>query len=328
MPKVSVVIPVFKVEAYIEKCVRSLFGQTLDDLEYIFVDDCSPDNSIAVMQKVLEDYPHRKEQVRIIRHEVNQGVGVARNHGIAACTGDYIIHCDPDDWVDLTIYETLYYQALENNADMVYCNFCRCDGWRIKQVPQHCTCDPQTLIEDLLCGISHSSLCNKLFRKEIVFDPSIYCPEHIILCEDLLRVTQMVESCKKIIFVDKPLYYYWMAPDSAIHCWTRKKTDDIMFVADFLIKRFSGKVSGEAIRRHKALMLEHIVFRSKICCYAEFQKYAGSVTFMSLLRLIFRRKAVLFVILAKLCYPLGCKAAALYANAVITWKKRKSKIKS
>ena len=328
MPKVSVVIPVFKVEAYIEKCVRSLFGQTLDDLEYIFVDDCSPDNSIAVMQKVLEDYPHRKEQVRIIRHEVNQGVGVARNHGIAACTGDYIIHCDPDDWVDLTIYETLYEQAVENNADMVYCNFCVCSETGTIPKLRSGSCDPKTLIEDLLGGISHGALWNKLFRKEIVSDPAVYCPEHIIMWEDFLRVTQMVESCKKIIFVDKPLYYYWMAPDSATHCWNRKKTDDIIFVADFHIERFSGKVSGEAIRKFKLFMLEQIVIRPKICCYAEFRKYAEAVTFMSLLRLIFRRKTIFFVILAKLCYPLGCKSFELCRNIKAVLKKLSSKIKS
>ena len=90
--KVSVCIPVYGVEKYIERCARSLFEQTLDSMEYVFVDDCSPDNSIEIMQKVLEEYPHRQEQVKIIRHEVNQGVGAARNHAVAACTGNYIIH--------------------------------------------------------------------------------------------------------------------------------------------------------------------------------------------------------------------------------------------
>ena len=111
MPKVSICIAVYNVEKYIEQCVRSLFEQTLDDLEYIFVDDASPDASIDVLLRVLEDYPHRKNQVKLLRHETNQGVAVARKDAIAAATGEYIIHCDPDDWVDLDMYEKLYVKA-------------------------------------------------------------------------------------------------------------------------------------------------------------------------------------------------------------------------
>ena len=84
MPKVSICIAVYNVEKYIEQCVRSLFEQTLDDLEYIFVDDASPDASIDVMLRVLEDYPHRKNQIKLIRHEINQGVAATRKDAIAA----------------------------------------------------------------------------------------------------------------------------------------------------------------------------------------------------------------------------------------------------
>ena len=105
--KVSVVIPVYNVEKYIERCARSLFEQTLDSIEYIFVDDCSPDNSIAVMENVLAEYPHRKEQIKIIRHEVNQGPYAARRHALQAATGDYVISCDADDWVDYDLYEKM-----------------------------------------------------------------------------------------------------------------------------------------------------------------------------------------------------------------------------
>ena len=122
-PKVSIVIPVYNVEKYIERCVRTLFAQTLDDLEYIFVDDCSPDNSIDVMLKVLEEYPVRKPQVKLIRHEINQGVSQSRQDGVEAATGEYIIHCDPDDWVELDMYEQLYTKAKETNADLVLCDY-------------------------------------------------------------------------------------------------------------------------------------------------------------------------------------------------------------
>ena len=97
MPKVSVVIPVYNVEQYIERCLYTLFGQTMDDIEYIFVDDSSTDSSVKIINKSLELYPYRKVLTKILRHSSNLGVGAARTTGIKAATGDYIIHCDPDD---------------------------------------------------------------------------------------------------------------------------------------------------------------------------------------------------------------------------------------
>ena len=83
MPAVSVIVPVYKVEPYIARCARSLFGQTLKDIEYIFIDDCTPDRSIEVLREVLEEYPERKEQVRIFRMPENGGQ--AESHAGHAC---------------------------------------------------------------------------------------------------------------------------------------------------------------------------------------------------------------------------------------------------
>lgn len=88
-PKVSVVVPVYNVEPWIERCARSLFGQTLDDMEFIFVDDCTPDNSVAVIERVLEDYPIRKCQTHII-HQSNQGPLMARTCGQLLATGELV----------------------------------------------------------------------------------------------------------------------------------------------------------------------------------------------------------------------------------------------
>ena len=261
MPKVSIVIPTYKAEKYIERCARSLFGQTLDSIEYIFVDDCSPDNSITVMQKVLEEYPQRKEQVKVIRHEINQGVGAARNHGVEACTGDYIIHCDPDDWVDLTMYETLYYQAVENNADMVYCNFCRCSENETVPEQQSGSCDPATLIEDLLCGISHSSLSNKLFRKEIVFDPSIYCPDNIVMTEDQLRVCQMLLLCNKICYVSRDFYYYRRHSAQMTAMWDYPKLAQQFDVVAILGQKLGARFKSALKSKCRLLALSAIKHR-------------------------------------------------------------------
>ena len=120
MPKVSVIIPIYNVEKYIERCVRSLFEQTLDDIEYIFVNDCTQDKSIEILTSIIKEYPQRIPSIRILNHTTNQGLTKTRNTGLAVATGDYIAHCDSDDWVDLDMYRQLYVQAEETKSDIVY----------------------------------------------------------------------------------------------------------------------------------------------------------------------------------------------------------------
>ena len=206
--KVSVVIPVYGVEKYIERCVRSLFEQTLDSIEYIFVDDCTPDNSIAVMEKVLAEYPQRQDQVKIIRHEVNQGVGAARNHGVAACTGDYVIHCDPDDWVDLNMYEKLYNKAVETDADMVMCFFEEHKENLVTRVSMQTYSEIHDLFKEYFNTAVFNSLWNKIFRASVAKSPMII-PDEIIMGEDLLRVSQMLMRCKKISYETTVFYHYF-----------------------------------------------------------------------------------------------------------------------
>ncbi|MDE5627412.1 MAG: glycosyltransferase [Candidatus Amulumruptor sp.] len=173
IPEVSVIIPVFGSAAYIARCVRSLFGQTLHEMEFIFVDDCTPDDSIAIIERILHDeYPQRANQVKIIRHSDNRGVATSRRHGIEAAAGRYIIHCDPDDWTDNDMYATMLAEALRSDADIVICNFVIEHGHRSElscQRPR--SLDRNDIIADI-CGITptplYGSLWNKLIRREIV----------------------------------------------------------------------------------------------------------------------------------------------------------------
>ena len=99
-PKVSVIVPIYGVEPYIERCVRSLMEQTYTNCEYIFVDDCTPDASVEILKRVLEDYPNRKQKVKIIQNEKNQGLPQTRKHGFQYATGDFVANVDSDDFVE------------------------------------------------------------------------------------------------------------------------------------------------------------------------------------------------------------------------------------
>ncbi len=210
MAKISVIIATYKAEQWIERCVRSLFSQTLDDLEFIFVDDCSPDHSIEIMQSILEDYPSRKSQIKILHHETNLGVSAARETGMKAASGEYIIHCDPDDWVDTTMYEKMYLKAKETNSDIVMCNFRLhyASGSTKDQTLAHYD-TPQKCIEGYCRkGGYYYSSCGKIVRRELIEKYNLYPPVGINLGEDANMSLKQLHYAESVAFCDEHLYHY------------------------------------------------------------------------------------------------------------------------
>lgn len=121
-PKVTVCVPVYNSEMYIERCVRSLLEQTLKDVEFIFVNDCSTDSSLSKLKEVVSQYPQRGGRISIIDLPENHGLAYVRNLGLKHANGEYVIHCDSDDWVEIDMYETLYEEAISTHADIVVCD--------------------------------------------------------------------------------------------------------------------------------------------------------------------------------------------------------------
>lgn len=217
MPKLSVIIPVYGVEKYIERCARSLFEQTLDDIEYLFIDDCTPDKSVDVLKKVLEDYPQRQNQVVIHRMGQNSGQAAVRKWGMLNAKGDYVIHCDSDDWVDTDMYRQMYEKAISDNADLVLCGFVRSDGNRVFYEQDKAFIeskgDKNQLISSLLMGRDLSSLCNK-FVKSNLFHKEDFLYATNNMWEDFVYSFQFFINAEKISVVENYLYYYYHNIDS------------------------------------------------------------------------------------------------------------------
>ena len=209
MYQVSVIIPVYKVEKYIERCARSLFEQTLESIEFIFVDDCSPDQSIKILQSVLQEYPHRTPHTKIIRHERNRGSAAARNTGRACAQGKYIIDCDSDDWVVPDMYKQLYLRAQKDNADIVICDWNEVYPATTKYVQVNPSTNNLDCVIALLSGKMHGSVCNKLIRKDLYEKHNICCTEGINLLEDLSVTYRLFYFAKSISYINKPLYNYF-----------------------------------------------------------------------------------------------------------------------
>ena len=227
MPKVTVIIPVYGVEKYIERCARSLFEQTLDDMQFIFVDDRSPDRSIEILDRVLEEYPARLSQTQIIRKPKNEGLPSARNTGLQIATGEYIIHCDSDDWVDVTMYEKLYNKAIEEDADMVWCDFFNTDGSHYMCKKQKYSCDREKVIQGLLRLRIWWNCWNKLIRKSI-YENTITFPK-CNFGEDLALTLQIAYYCKNFAYVDEGLYYYYYNPNSITLQMSDEKIESKVF---------------------------------------------------------------------------------------------------
>lgn len=218
-PKVSVVIPVYGVSRYIERCARCLFEQTLDEIEYIFVDDCTPDNSIEILNKVLEDYPQRKQQVQILHHEVNKGLPASRKSGYDAAHGDYIAHCDSDDWVDKDMYLLLYDAIEEKQADIAVCDYYRSnDEYRIYKDGIKSE-KKEEFFHDLLSHKVAWGVWNRLIRMSLYQD--VIFPKDN-QAEDMALMMQLVSKAKSVCAVKKPLYYYFDNPQSMCKTYTKE----------------------------------------------------------------------------------------------------------
>ena len=210
-PKVSVIIPVYNVEPYIERCSNALFSQTLDDMEFIFVDDCSPDNSAAIIHSVLERYPSRKGRVSVLSHDRNMGLAAARTTGIRAASGDYIIHCDSDDWPAADMYERMYERAVETGADVVLCNY-----WlNGKEVRHRYGRTPQQCLKNIYRKHSHYlHQWSKLVRRSLVEEHDIVPYEGIEFGEDFNCTVRVLYWAKSISVIEEPLYHYCVRENS------------------------------------------------------------------------------------------------------------------
>lgn len=215
MPKVSVIILVYKTEPFIERCARSLFEQTLDDIEYIFINDCTPDQSMAVLRRVASLYPERQKQTRIIDLPRNMGAAYARETGIKAATGEYIIHCDSDDWVDADMYRMMYKKAKEEKLDIIICDFYETDGTNHNPIYQRldkCTDILKRLINRSVSG----SLCYRMAARTLYQEIKEFPQAHMM--EDVNYSIQLhINNKARFGYLPVPLYYYYHNDQSVCH---------------------------------------------------------------------------------------------------------------
>lgn len=205
--KVSVIIPVYRVEKFIEKCAASLFSQTLDDVEFIFVDDASPDNSMAVLKKCIQQYPQRKAQIRMLVHKENKGLPAARNTGLAVASGEYVFHCDSDDFVEPDMLETLYDEAKKKDADIVWCDWYLSFEHNERYMKQPDYATPMEALKAMLAGLMKFNVWNKLVRRRLYVDNQIAFPAGYAMGEDMTMML-LFAVAGRVAYIPQAFYHY------------------------------------------------------------------------------------------------------------------------
>lgn len=240
-PKVTIIIAVYNCEKYINTCACSLFEQTLDSIEYIFVNDATPDNSIIILNSIIEEYPARKPFIKIVNLDKNGGVSNARRIGLENAAGEYVIHADSDDWVDKDMYERLYQKAKETDADIVGCNFRHEFTDMQYDFHQQYGYTMEENISRLISGRIFPSLCTSLTRRSLITDNEIIFPEGLNMGEDLYFNLQLYLHARKIVSMDWAPYHYRHTEGSSCVQRTRKSIDSDIAIAGEIEKLMRGQ---------------------------------------------------------------------------------------
>ena len=235
MAKVSVIVPVFKVEQYIDNCIEHLLKQSLEDIEIILVDDGSPDRC----PQICDDYAKKDSRIQVI-HKENGGVSAARNDGLAAAAGEYVIFCDSDDWMDVNGLESLYDAAQESKADVtigdVYMTYSDKEDKYVHFYRDEFTTTDRDYIAELIKADIYRTYCpdppaegyafgyggpwNKLVRRDFLLEHGINFDLRLKgIFDDILYTAYVLAFSKCVCYIQKPVYYYRQVENSLTHSY-------------------------------------------------------------------------------------------------------------
>lgn len=225
MPKISVIVPVYRVEKYLGRCVNSLLGQTLSDIEIILVDDGSPDGCPAL----CDEFAKKDGRIKVL-HKENEGLGLARNSGMSLAVGEYIAFVDSDDYVKSEMYRTLYEAAQRENADIAMCGLCCIGGimsakendvQNINCFDGYTVFDGKEGIDRLMLDISGAlpkedqdsrygfSSVKNIYRKDVLEKNKIrFLSEKEVMSEDVFFVLDFLDKCECAVGVPGAFYCY------------------------------------------------------------------------------------------------------------------------
>jgi len=230
--KVSIIVTVYNVEKYLEKCLNSLVNQTLDNIEIIIVNDGSPDNSFKMIKEYSKKYPKIIKEYTI----ENSGLGEARNYGLDKCNGKYIMYVDSDDYIEKNMAEDLYNLAEKENSDVVICGYNVINedtNEIIKHETAYSPIEPTNFLYSLLFG--KTAVWNKLYKKELIQNNKIKYRSRVWY-EDVDFSFKVYTKSKKVSFINKSYYNYLIRSGSIMNNDNLERTSELCQSFDEVIK--------------------------------------------------------------------------------------------
>jgi glycosyltransferase involved in cell wall biosynthesis len=234
MPKVSVIVPVYNSEDYVERTIESLMKQTLSQVEFIIIDDGSKDNSGAIIKSVLVKYPERKNYIVFIQRE-NKGIAATRAEGVDIAKGEYSIHMDSDDWCEPEMLEEMYNEAVQSDADIVVCDYYMDYGDSKEYVSQYFDTENRDYLRKLLRHKLNPANWNKLVRHSLYSDHGVNFLKGFDMGEDFCVTLRLFVFAERVIHLPKAYFYYNRANiNSVTNNYNSKYLNDVVEVVNYL----------------------------------------------------------------------------------------------
>lgn len=237
MPEISMIIPSYNASQYIDKCVESILSQTFSNFEVIVIDDGSTDDSLKQWRK------YEKEDSRFrVFHQENKGQAISRNRAVKEARGSYITFVDVDDFIDSDMLEVMYQVVKKQKVDLVWCELYKIEGnqkTHLFPIFDNITDEKKDYI------LNNAGPVAKLIKKEILIDHELYFLENRIY-EDIAIIPSYALYAKKIVHINRPMYYYMIYEGSTMHQVTyNKKLEDIFFAMEHMRNTFLTKYQEE-----------------------------------------------------------------------------------
>lgn len=260
--KVSIGIPVYGVEKYIERCARSLLGQTYENIEYIFVNDCTKDQSIDILKKVVKDFPNRKDYVKIVNHETNRGLAAARNTAVENATGLFLMWVDSDDYIDKYCVEKVVAKQIESEADIVaFDSFWDYESHKVKHVHQLSDNAHEDCLNICACKSNHA-VWGRLYRRSLYIDNNIKVIEGDNMGEDRQVVPLLYFYSQKVVSLHEPLYFYYIGNQFSITANLSLSKVEQWIASQDIVKKFfanKGKEYQTALEIGSAILYSQLM---------------------------------------------------------------------
>lgn len=270
-PKISIIVPIYKAEFTLLRCLDSLKAQTFTDFEVLMVDDGSPDRC----GEIIDEYAAKDSRFKAY-HKPNGGVSSARQFGIDHACGEYTIHADPDDWVESTMLEELYRKAKEDDADMVICDY-----WINTTNREDYVCqEPVSLRHDSLLkelfGRIHGSCWNKLIKKDLYNQYSVRFPSGLSFCEDQYVIASFLKHNIKVGYLNKAFYHYYRSDsdNSLSRKYSEEQYRQDVYGRDLFVTLLEDTSASEVARasKNQSLMNRAFFFGGNIFSSKRYRK--------------------------------------------------------